>query len=62
MDVTDLKCWWKEETLMFAGLASSSTFMAWEKLARNQDTASATPYTPESSTPVWPPEHGAAKP
>src|SRR5208337_4159737 len=39
IEVTDLKCWWKEETLMCANSASSSTFIAWEKFACNQDTA-----------------------
>jgi len=53
MEVTDLKCWWKEETLMFANSASSSTFMGWEKLVRNQDTASAIPCTLDSERPIW---------
>ena len=52
IEVTDLKCWWKEETLMCANSASASTFMGWEKFARNQDTAFVMPCTPDSARPI----------
>src|SRR5208337_5270577 len=53
MDVTDLKCWWNDEVLMFANLASSPTFTGLEKLARSQATAFETPHTPDSARPIW---------